>query len=182
MTREYKTIGECARLWVDGFDAIDSGMIEHLMEFEMEDWEEVTLPSLSDRVYVYDMPVGIETDERYGEIVGIETDECEQNNVTYDIELYDGTRVTVNSECFDVERDSCLPMWGTMWQFHDPCDTYWIEEQNGIEALSQCGFRVYYSEQFGYFFGIDGCGYDFYLAHFIPLYRARGLKWHDVED
>ncbi len=31
MTREYKTIGECARLWVDGFDAIDSGMIEHLL-------------------------------------------------------------------------------------------------------------------------------------------------------
>lgn len=37
MTREYKTIGECARLWVDGFDAIDRGMIEKLMEFEMED-------------------------------------------------------------------------------------------------------------------------------------------------
>lgn len=71
MTREYKTIGECARLWVDGFDAIDRGMIEKLMEFEMEDWEEVTLPSLSDRVYVYDMPVGVGTDERYGEIIGI---------------------------------------------------------------------------------------------------------------
>lgn len=55
MTREYKTVGECTRLWVDGFDAIDSGMIEKLMEFEMDDWEEVTLPSLSDRVYVYDM-------------------------------------------------------------------------------------------------------------------------------
>lgn len=182
MTREYKTIGECARLWVDGFDAIDSGMIEKLMEFEMDDWEEVTLPSLSDRVYVYDMPVGIETDERYGEIVDIETDEGEQDNVTYDIELDDGTRVTVSDDCFEVDRDSLLPMWSTMWQFHDPCDTYWIEEQNGIEALSQCGFRVYYSEQFGYFFGIDGAGYDFYEAHWIPLYKARGLKWHDVED
>lgn len=177
MTKEYKTIGECARLWVDGFDTIDSGMIEKLA-----DLEEVTLPSLSDRVYVYDMPVGIETDERYGEIVGIETDEGEQDNAAYDIELDDGTRVTVSDDCFEVDNDSLLPMWSTMWQFHDPCDTYWIEKQNGIEALSQCGFRVYYSEQFGYFFGIDGCGYDFYLAHFIPLYRARGLKWHDAED
>lgn len=104
------------------------------------------------------------------------------NTNTYDIELDDGTRVTVSDDCFEVDRDSLLPMWSTMWQFHDPCDTYWIEERNGVEALSQCGFRVYYSEQFGYFFGIDGCGYDFYLAHFIPLYRARGLKWHDVED
>ena len=124
MIREYRTIGECARLWVDGFDAIVSGMIGTLMEFEPDDWEEVTLPSLSDRVYVYDMPTDVETDERCGEIIGIEADEGEQDNATYDIELYDGTRVTVSNECFDGERDSVLPMWGTMWQSHDPCDTY----------------------------------------------------------
>jgi hypothetical protein len=34
MTREYKTVGECTRLWVDGFDAIDSGMIEKLMDLK----------------------------------------------------------------------------------------------------------------------------------------------------
>ena len=26
---------------------------------------------------------------------------------------------------------------------------------------------------------MDGCGYDFYLEHWVPLYKARGLKWHD---
>lgn len=29
--------------------------------------------------------------------------------------------------------------------------------------------------------GIDGAGYDFYEAHWIPLYEARGLHWHEGE-
>ena len=79
-------------------------------------------------------------------------------------------------------EDSCadsedvLPMWGTMWSFGDD---YWLEEQGGLRVMSQCGFRIYKSEEFGYFFGIDGVGYDFYEAHWMPLYEARGVKWHD---
>ena len=26
--------------------------------------------------------------------------------------------------------------------------------------------------------GIDGAGYDFYDAHWVPLYRLRGFTWH----
>lgn len=32
MTREYKTIGECTRRWVDGFDEIDIKMLENLVD------------------------------------------------------------------------------------------------------------------------------------------------------
>lgn len=39
--------------------------------------------------------------------------------------------------------------------------------------MSQCGFRIFRSEEFGYFFGIDGAGYDFYEAHWIPLIREN---------
>ena len=28
---------------------------------------------------------------------------------------------------------------------------------------------------------IDGAGYDFYESHWIPLYKARGLQWHETE-
>lgn len=179
MIREYRTIRECAELWVNGFDEIDVGMIDKLMMFEPDDWEEVTLPSLSDRVYVYDMPADVETDERYGDIVGIETDEGELSYAIYDIRLDDGTHVSVNSGCFDVEREDEI-LWA--WQFSDAIDTHWIAEQDGIEALSRCGFRVFRSGQFGYFFCIDGGGYDYYKAHWIPLYKASGREWHDVED
>lgn len=178
MTREYKTIRECAELWVNGFDEIDIGMIDKLMMLEPDDWEEVTLPSLSDRVYVYDMPADVETDERYGDIVGIETDEGELSHAIYDIRLDDGTHVSVNSGCFDVEREDEILC---AWQFSDAIDKHWIAEQDGIEVLSRCGFRVLRSGQFGYFFCIDGSGYDYYKAHWIPLYKASGREWHDPE-
>ena len=48
--------------------------------------------------------------------------------------------------------------------------------------LFRSGFRIYESEEFGYFFGIDGAGYNFYDSHWIPLYDARGLKWHREEE
>ncbi len=76
-------------------------------------------------------------------------------------------------------EEPALPMWGTMWSFEDKADDYWLEEKGGLKLMSQCGFRIYRSEEFGCFFGIDGAGYDFYDAHWTPLYEARGMKWHD---
>ena len=74
-----------------------------------------------------------------------------------------------------------LPMWGTMWTFSDPLDDWWLEEKGGLEAMARCGFRIYRQEDFGYIFGIDGAGYDFYEDHWIPLYKERGIQWHDKE-
>ena len=48
--------------------------------------------------------------------------------------------------------------------------------------MADCGFRIYQSEDYGYVFGIDGAGYNFYEAHWIPLYKARGFQWHEVDD
>ena len=68
-----------------------------------------------------------------------------------------------------------------MWLFGDSLDNYWLEEKDGITRMSQCGFRILESKEFGYFFGIDGAGYDFYESHWIPLYNEHGLKWHDTQ-
>ena len=87
--------------------------------------------------------------------------------------------VTVMDE--DEEFDDYLPMWGTMWSFGDSTDDWWLEEKDGIEVMSKCGFRIYESDEYGYFFGIDGAGYNFYDEHWIPLYEARGLQWHEEE-
>jgi len=75
-----------------------------------------------------------------------------------------------------------LPIWGTMWAFGDNIDNDWIRGkfgQDGLQLMADCGFRIYESEDWGYIFGIDGCGYDFYEDHWIPLYKARGLRWHE---
>ncbi len=81
----------------------------------------------------------------------------------------------------EVENYDQLPIWGTMWSFGESLDNDWLEEKDGITQMSKCGFRIFKSEEFGYFFGIDGAGYDFYEAHWIPLYDERGLKWHDTQ-
>jgi hypothetical protein len=72
-------------------------------------------------------------------------------------------------------------MWGTIWQFGDNCDDFWLYADDGIRKMSECGFRVYVHEEWGFFFGIDGAGYDFYESHWIPLYKARGLKWAEEQ-
>lgn len=172
MTRTYDTIRECAELWVSQMNAIPYGMIERLVSDCPDEWREVTYPAVGDRVYVYDTPDECDTLEHGGEIESIDDE-------TYRIELDDGTVAEVELNDFEVERDSSLPMWGWMWQFSDSCDDWWLEERDGVEKMSECGFRVYVHDEFGYFFGIDGAGYDFYEAHWEPLYKARGLRWHN---
>lgn len=166
---KFKTIREATEAWVHEMNAIPQGMISQLFQYHPEDWTEITKPSKYDRVYVFD-------NGDYGEITDIDKETEE-----YIISLDDGTEIRCKNGDFEINHDDYLPMWGTMWSFGDSCDDWWLEEGNGIELMSQCGFRIYESEEFGYFFGIDGAGYDFYESHWIPLYKARGLQWHETE-
>lgn len=101
----------------------------------------------------------------------------------WELEPEDWQEVTC-AEGDSAEESTCaeeaepLPMWGTMWSFEDKADDHWLEN-GGLKLMSQSGFRIYRSEEFGYFFGIDGAGYNFYDAHWTPLYEARGMRWHD---
>lgn len=172
MIRTGMTIKEAAQEWVNGFNAIPQSVIEKLMKLNEDEVNEITPPAIGDRVYIYSG----EYDGERGEIIATPNTECDR----YIIEL-DSSNESVEADegDFEVERDGYLPMWGTMWSFGDNCDNWWIEEKEGLQAMANCGFRIYEQEDFGYIFGIDGAGYDFYEAHWIPLYKARGLQWHD---
>lgn len=80
------------------------------------------------------------------------------------------SEVTVRAED-DAEPDDILPMWGSM---RNGLSDHWMEHDDGegIAILSRCGFRVYDGGSLGYWFGIDGGGYDFCEAHWRPLYEA----------
>lgn len=162
------TIKDATERWVHEMNAIPQGMIEKLMNIGDEDIHEVTEPTVGDRVYCY-QPLS----EHCGVIENIYEDG------QYHIQLDNDSWTDAERDDFEVEYDDALPMWGTMWSFGDSADDWWLEERNGIEIMSKCGFRIYESDEFGYFFGIDGAGYNFYDAHWIPLYKARGLQWHD---
>ena len=170
MNRHIKTIDDAAREWVNGFNAIDQGMIADLMAYNPEDWHEITAPTKYDRVYVYC--------QGEGEIV------CyDQENDLYVVKMdSDNSEQTLGDDEFEVQRDEYLPMWSMMWSFGNAYDDEWLSDHGGLRKMSECGFRVYESDKYGYFFGIDGAGYSFYEEHWIPLYKARGLHWHNEED
>ena len=165
-----RTIKDATHEWVNSMNAFPHGMIEKLMDADLSSWCEVTKLRTGDRVYCYDSG-------EYGEIN--DYDEVEE---MYTVELDNGDVIKVAENKMEKDEYYRLPMWGTLWSFGDSADDYWMDELGGIQLMSECGFRIYEHEEWGYFFGIDGAGYDFYEAHWIPLYKARGLKWHDIEE
>lgn len=166
-----KTIKEAAQKWVSEFNVFPQDMIKKLIKMEPDMWQEVTKPTAGDRVYVFHaqgMPYGC-----VGKITGF----LEKSDA-YLVDLDDGRTIEVEESGMQVERYDFLPMWGTMWQFGDSLDEHWLEANDGIRIMSDCGFRIYRHDEWGHFFGIDGAGYSFYENHWIPAYEKRGLMWH----
>lgn len=170
---EEQKIKQACEDWVRTFNAIDTRMLADVnAAHDYNDIREITLPSKYDRVYVFDKG-------EYGEIVDVK-------NEKYYVELDDDDEtLELNGDDFELADYGELPMWGTMWSFENIIDDDWLSGEfvdegkpSGLRALSDCGFRIYESEEYGYFFGIDGAGYDFFSEHWIPLYKARGLEWH----
>lgn len=168
------TINDATHKWVSEFNAIPQSMIERLMRAAPDEWEELTLPRAGSRVHVFALPDSCDTLEHLGEIVAYAADLDK-----YRVDLDGGPSILVEPDNLEVVDEALLPMWGTMWSFGDSCDDYWLEYADGVQVMSDCGFRVYQHEEWGFFFGIDGAGYDFYSEHWIPLYKRRGLQWHD---
>lgn len=167
MRRQGVTINDAAHEWVREFNAIPQGMISELIRHDIDSWHEITALAEGDRVYHYQSG-------DYGSIILYDSE-----TELYTVELDNGKTIQVEEDDIERERYDFLPMWGTMWSFGDSCDDWWLTEDDGIQVMSNCGFRIYEHDEWGYFFGIDGAGYDFYEAHWIPLYKARGLHWHD---
>ena len=71
-----------------------------------------------------------------------------------------------------------IPMWGWVFAPNSSLDAEWIK-RNASKIYEECGIIVYETDEIGVFLGINGAGYDFYETHWLPLYRLRGLKWHE---
>ena len=170
---KYETILDATRAWVREFNEIPHGVVEKLMECDPDNFYEITPPAVGDSVYVW-------RENKSGEITEVSKDENGEliYSIALDAPYVDEDEVHITADEFGVQRYERLPMWGTMWAFGDSCDNWWIENAENLQKMADCGFRIYEQEDYGYIFGIDGAGYDFYEAHWIPLYKARGLHWH----
>ena len=173
------SITDATREWVREFNAVSTAMISELMRYDPQKWHNVTKPTAGDEVYINGSCEALEggsvlhfTKEHRGTITKVLSDEklC--------VELEEcGVKVSQNNVLL-LDSGLITPMWGTMWSFYDPLDDDWLIKDVNLQAMSNCGFRIFEHKEYGFFFGIDGAGYDFYEAHWVPLYKARGLCWH----
>jgi len=173
-------IREAAREWVKGFSAIPVSVIAKL-----DDYTEITPYRTGDYVCVFGNGQS-ENGNGEGRIVGYVYDEDGERDPEMFIVEVEGERFELSDGVFERIYNNSLPMWETMWAFVEKPDIDWID-RGGLEAMIDCGFRIYEQEDFDYIFGIDGAGidvtgYDFYAEHWIPLYKARGLRYRDDDE
>ena len=172
MIKKIITVKDATLEWIREFNSYPIHMIDTLIKADPFSWQEITPPTVNDTVYC-------STHHSSGTITDITIDE--DGEKSYEIQLDGGDSVTATIDEFYVKYDGSLPMWATMWSFGDNLDNEWLEKDDNLQVMANCGFRIYQHEEYGYFFGIDGAGYDFYEAHWIPLYKARGIHWHEEE-
>ena len=92
----YDTIREAVHEWGREFNAVPRGIVEKLIKADggaCDAIREVTPPARGCTVYVFDK-------DSYGEIVQHISDD------TYRIELYNGERIDISEDSFEVEYDS----------------------------------------------------------------------------
>jgi len=142
---------EMCHLWVErDFSNIPTDLIEKAYKDSYYDEIEILAPTFEDFKKEY-------REENQCEV---ECDEC------------------IDETCLEAyeEENPKIPMWGWVFVPNDPCDQEWI--RGHADKVAECGFIVYETDEIGVYLGVNGAGYDFYEAHWLPLYRARGLRWH----
>ena len=172
---KFKTINDAAHAWVSEFNAIPQEIVAKLLRNNHDELMEITPLAVGDMVYASHFGW------TEGEIISTPN---KNESGKYIVRFYGDDDETEEYDGYQLERSGdtdFLPMWGTMWAFGEWLDNEWLENHGGLQLMADCGFRIYEQEDYGYIFGIDGAGYDFYEAHWIPLYEARGLHWHETE-
>lgn len=157
-----RSLEEATREWVRGFNSIPQSLIKKAYTSKnIDNIREITPVSKGSSVYIN----GGDHNGESGDVIGIDKD-------TAKIMLDNGNEILENIKYLEVQQNVFLPFWDTMWMFDDGLDNRWLEKDNGLQLLADCGFRIYEIEE-GKIFGIDGAGYDFYESHWLPLYKAR---------
>lgn len=146
------------RNFVEGeFSETPSYLIEKAYSFSEGEIEQLTpyIPYEGDEV------MNVQTCEE-GTIVEIKEEtvmvEVDGEEEEWDIDLIDG-----------IDRFSGLPMWNILWRANNLFSYRFILDN--LEAVAEAGFEIYQTED-DIYIGINGAGYDFYEAHWLPLYRA----------
>jgi len=169
------SIKEATEEWINGFNYIPGPVIEKLAEadetvsyFDSDSFRLIASPRIEclgcNTTYEGDLLLD-ELREAYDNGTGVPCEYCEYNK---------GDDWTMG------RPEYAFPCgWGTLFAPKDFCDINWILQN--ADEVAELGFFVFESEDYSVMLGIDAGGFDFYEAFWIPLYKHRGLKWHDVD-
>lgn len=154
---------------VDEFNMISESLLSRAFKDNIDDWVELTRYSVGDRVYL--------NDGQYAEVLEIK---LEEGKAIVKLEYTDEEK-EIDIEEANQEFESIYPMWNTLFNPKDSFISSWIEKHP--YTTTACGFRIFMdNETEEIYLGIDGAGYNFYEAHWVKLYDAMGLQWHDSEE
>lgn len=200
--RELTTAVEGEEVYYDGEDRlvkeVNYARNETILEVDCED-EEVSTDDIKAVLY-NDKKIKVKSIDSKEKIFVL-GDEDNTKLKIEDVEVvyYENNKATVKKfnckeEAFEVEViglvtdlyesrpefDSSFTSWGTMWTFGSSLDEEWARKHPDI--VSKCGFRIFEDDYTGdIYLGLDGGGYNFFDAHWTPLYDAVGIKWHTEE-
>ena len=169
---------EQAKKWADQFTNVPQQLLTDLIEAKGTYWEDLCQPLYR---------VSCKMLDNDGECSFI------QDISKKDIEgLYDNNKEEIFEDCGEsntndeesfascdpsYEREDNIPMWGTLFQ--PPYgDRDWFRDM-AQTIYEETGVLVYENEHYDILLGINSCGHCFYQSYWIPLYKLRGLKWHE---
>lgn len=182
----YQLVLEQTRHFVQReFDMIPSVLFTELAGLREDDGYDATLRLVGDnsRKCCY-----CEEEVEQGQPIECNCDddncECELDPVEYDGKHHwvceaCGHNAVMTGEAYeDLELRGAVHAWPGA---HGTC--FWTTNEQAAEKAAECGFLVYEAQDFqGYVLAVDGGGYDFYEAHWVPLYLALGYTWHEREE
>lgn len=173
----YKTIREATEEWICKWDFIQSRLIQDAIREKEWVWHELTPLKVGNPVYFSNgTNLKGETYDGYGEI-----EKINEEKVIIRISDTDD-KVVADKDSVEVEGRNWFPIWDILFHPKERSEEEWINEN--LQKVADCGFRIFEHEDYGIYLGIDGAYYDFYEEHWIPLYKAKGMQWHDekMED
>ena len=176
ITMKYKDIRSAAEAWVNEFNFVPGSVFEQLAEanedilfYESDNLRLLSSPWIecsSCNASCEDDKTLTELQESFENGVGIPCEYCEHNT---------GDKWVIG------RPEYAFPCgWGTLFAPKSTMDIEWVIENS--DEIAQLGFFVFESDEWGVLLGIDAGGFDFYEAYWIPLYKLRGLQWHDCES
>lgn len=118
------TIKDATERWVHEMNAIPTGMIEKMMEADMDDWREVTLPSVGDQVYADSYGLG-----EVAEVISTEDGVV----LVVDLDVPRSEQVEIPADEVEIERLELLPMLSKGYKKGKlGANTYWMDKNNNV--------------------------------------------------